>query len=316
MNFWQKLSKNRPILVLAPMAGITDSAYRLVCKNQGADVVYTEMTSIDALFYDSRKTVSMLKYDKKEKPVVLQLFGKRPEKVAKAVKIVEEAGFDGIDLNFGCPAKKVVRHGGGITLLRDLSLCHELVQAVCESSKLPVSVKTRVSLDKGKTTVLDFIDKIKDQPVSALMLHGRTYEQMFTGEIDYEVMKEVKKQFKGVVIGNGGINTPEDAKIMIDQTGIDGVGLARGIYGKPWIFNQIKDYIQKGSYEFPDLSVIKKIVQLHAKAAYKMKGEHGIIELRKHLCWYFKGFPKANELRKKFVQVKTVDDIKKTLTYL
>ena len=313
MNFWNKLSKKGPILVLAPMAGITDSANRLVCRKQGADVVYTEMTSIDALFYSSKKTFKMLEFQKKEKPVVLQLFGKRPEKVAKAVEIVEKAGFDGIDLNFGCPAKKVVNHGGGITLLRDLNLCHELVQAVCESTKLPVSVKTRVALDKGKITVLDFVDKIKDQPVSALMLHGRTYEQMFTGEINYNVMKEVKNTFNGVVIGNGGINTPEDAKKMIDETGVDGVGLARGIYGKPWLFLQIRDFIQNGTYDYPDIKVIKKIVQDHAKAVYMDKGQHGVIELRKHLCWYFKGFPGANEMRKKFVQVESVDDVKNVL---
>ena len=158
-----------------------------------------------------------------------------------------------------------------------------------------------------------FVDKIKDQPVSALMLHGRTYEQMFTGEINYNVMKEVKNTFNGVVIGNGGINTPEDAKKMIDETGVDGVGLARGIYGKPWLFQQIRDFIQNGTYDYPDIKVIKKIVQDHAKAVYMDKGQHGVIELRKHLCWYFKGFPGANEMRKKFVQVESVDDVKNVL---
>jgi tRNA-dihydrouridine synthase B len=309
-NFWQKLSKKGPILALAPMAGITDSAYRLVCKQNGADVVYSEMTSIDALAYNSKKTFEMLKYDKKEKPVVLQLFGKRPEKVRRAVEIVESAGFDGIDLNFGCPARKVVNHGGGITLLRDLDLCYELVQAVCEATKLPVSVKTRVSLDNKKITVYDFIDKIRELPVSALMLHGRTYEQKFTGDIDFQTMKAVKRKFNGIVIGNGGVNTPEDAKHMIDATGVDGIGLARGIYGKPWLFSQIKDYLKNGICEFPDINTIKKIVLAHAKAAHNMKGKFGIIEMRKHLCWYFKGLPNANALRKDFVQITTINDIK------
>jgi len=297
------------------MAGLTDSAYRTICRKNGADVVYTEMISIDALHYDSKKTLKMIEFNKKEKPVVLQLFGKRPELISKAVKIVEQAGYDGIDLNFGCPAKKVVAHEGGITLLKNLDLCHELVQAVCESTKLPVSVKTRVSIGKGKAkvTVLDFLDKIKDLPVSCLMLHGRTYEQAFSGEIDYEMMKAAKEKFKGVVIGNGGISEPEDAGKMLELTGVDGIGIARAIYGRPWIFQQTKDYIKKGKYSHPDLKKIKKIVLEHAEYNFQTKGEHGIVEMRKHLCWYFRGFPQATKLRQKLVRVETVQDIKKVL---
>ena len=314
-NFWLKFKK--PIIALAPLAGITDSAYRLLCKKNGADVVYTEMTSIDALYYDSKKTIKMLDLNKKEKPVVLQLFGKRPELIAKAVKIVEQAGFDGIDINFGCPAKKVVAHEGGITLLRDLNLCYELVQSVCEATKLPVSVKTRVSINKknssGKITVLDFIDKIKDLPVTTLMLHGRTYEKAFSGEVDYEMMKLAKRQFKGIVLGNGGINEPEDAQKMLEMTGVDGVGLARGIYGRPWLFDQVQDYLRKGKFKHPDLKQIKKIALDHAKLNYQTKGDHGLVELRKHLCWYFKGFPGASKHRQKLVQVKTLEDVKVAL---
>ena len=309
-SFWEKL--NKPILALAPMAGVTDAAFRRVCRENGADVVYTEMTSIDALFYHSKKTLEMLKFNKKEKPVVLQLFGKRPELAAKAAKIVEEDGFSGIDINFGCPAKKVVTHGGGITLLKNLNLCHELVQAVCEATKLPVSVKTRVSIGvgKNKVTALDFIEKIKDLPVATLMLHGRTYEQMFSGEVDYEAMRQVKLKFKGLVLGNGGLNTPEDVKKMLDLTGVDGFGFGRGVYGRPWIFDQTKEFLNSGRYSFPDLKKIKKIVLRHAGYAFLMKGEHGIIELRKHLCWYFRGFPEASKWRQKLVLVKTAAELK------
>ncbi len=314
-NFWLKIKT--PSMVLAPMAGLTDSAFRLLCRENGADVVYSEMTSIDALYYDSKKTQAMLEHNSKEKPVVLQLFGKRPELIKKAVAQVEEFGFSGIDINFGCPAKKVVAHEGGVTLLRDLNNCHELVHAVCEATKLPVSVKTRVSINKkngsGKITVLDFIDKIKDLPVTTLMLHGRTYEKAFTGEVDYEMMKLAKEKFKGIVIGNGGINEPEDAKIMITKTGVDGISLARGIYGRPWLFQQIKDYLKNGEYSHPDLKQIKKIALSHAKYNFKTKGEHGIIELRKHLCWYVKGFSGASKQRQKLVQVKTLDDVKNAL---
>jgi tRNA-dihydrouridine synthase B len=322
MNFWEKIKK--PILALAPMAGVTDLAFRELCVKCGADVVYTEMVSIDGLYYDSRKTLELLKTSRKDKPVILQLFGKRPELVAKAVAVVEEAGFDGIDINFGCPAKKVVAHEGGVTLLRNLNLVHELVHAVTESASVPVSVKTRISIskkdplrqaqgDKFRVTVLDFIDKIKDLPVSALMLHGRSYEGGFTAPIDFEMIKEVKKQFNGIVLGNGNLNTPEDIKEMIDKTGVDGVGLARGIYGKPWLFAQGKQLLKKGKYQEYSLSKIKKVAIEHSKLLYKYKGERGLFEIRKHLTWYFRGFPNASEFRKYLVKVESIDEIKQVL---
>lgn len=313
-NFWNEIK--HPILALAPMAGITDSAFRLMCAKYGADVVYTEMTSIDALYYNSRKTMEMLKFSRKEKPVVLQLFGKRPELVKKVVEIVEDAGFSGIDINFGCPAHKVVAHGGGITLLKNLNLCHELVQAVCESTKLPVSVKTRLSIGRGpeKVTALDFIEKISDLPVSCLMIHGRTYEKMFRGEVDYARMKQVKNKFKGIVLGNGGLNTPEDVKKMLDLACVDGVGLARGLYGRPWLFKQTKDYLGKGKYSDFSVKQIKKATIEHAKYSFKAKGDYGIIELRKHLCWYFRGFSGASELRQKLVRVESVGDVENVLS--
>jgi nifR3 family TIM-barrel protein len=314
-NFWKKIKK--PILVLAPLAGITDAPMRRLCRGFGADVVYSEMTSIDGLFYDSRNTINYLKMLRGEKPTVLQLFGKRPELVKKAVEMVEEAGFSGIDLNFGCPAKKVVNHEGGVTLLRNLNLCHELVQAVCEATKLPVSVKTRTSINKksgnGKITVFDFIEKIKDLPVTTLMLHGRTYEQGFAGPVDFEIMAEAKKQFKGIFIGNGNLNTPEDVAEMLQKINADGVALARGIYGKPWLFQQTRDFLAKGKYDFPDLKEIKKTALRHAKYNFKTKGDHGIVEMRKYLCWYFRAFKDASEFRQKLVQVNSIKEIKEIL---
>ena len=294
------------------MAGITDSAFRLLCRKHGADVVYTEMTSIDALYYDAKKTMAMLNRLPGEKPVVLQLFGKRPELVAKAVKIVEKAGFSGIDFNFGCPARKVVRHGGGVTLLKNLNLVHGLLSEACKNTKLPISVKTRISINDGKKkiTVFDFIEKIKDLPISALMIHGRSYEQGFVGEVDYEVIKKVKKEFKGIVLGNGNLTTPEKVKEMLNKTGVDGVGIARGVYGKPWIFEQIQEFLKTEKYFTPDLKYIKKIALEHAKYNEKMKGKHGLVEMRKHLCWYFRGFPQASDFRKELVQFKSITELK------
>jgi len=311
-NFWTKL--NKPILSLAPMAGVSDSAFRQLCKSFGADVVYTEMVSADALYHNSKKTLEMLKFSKSEQPVVIQLFGKRVEMFPKAVDIVQKAGFAGIDLNFGCPAKKVVAHGGGVTLMRDLDKCYEIVKTVCENSKIPVSVKIRAGIDK--VTAIDFVEKIKDLPVSALMIHGRYFKNPFSSPIDYEMIKKVKQNFNGIVIGNGGINTPELAKEMIEKTGVDGVGLARGLYGKPWLFKQVKDYLKKEKYKDLDLKGIKKVALKHAKLAEKMKGKWGIVETRKHLVYYSKGFSGAAEIRSKLVRVENIKELKNILSQI
>jgi len=308
-NFWQKLDK--PILALAPMAGYSDSPFRQLCKSFGADVLYTEMISADALHYGSKKTLEMLPFERTEKPVVCQLFGKRLEVFAKASQIVEKAGYSGIDLNFGCPAKKVVAHGGGVTMMRDLKHCRKLIIEVLQNTKLPVSVKIRAGIDH--VTAIDFIEAVNDLPISAVMVHGRYFKNPFGGEIDYEMIKKVKQKFKGIVLGNGGITTPEHAKKMIELTGVDGLGLARGLYGRPWLFNQIKEYLKTGEYHELSNTELKKVAILHASLAEKYKGQWGVVETRKHLAWYVKGFEGAAELRQKLVQAKTVAEVKKIL---
>lgn len=317
-NFWKQI--NKPILALAPMAGITDSAFRQLCKKHGADVVYTEMISADGLHYDSKKTLELLKFSKSEKPVVVQLFGKDPEKFIKATKIVTKLGFDGVDINFGCPARKVAGHGGGVTLMRNLDLCYQIIQNVCDNTHLPVSIKTRTSINletkkqrnkKTKVTILDLIEKIKDLPITTIMVHGRTYEHPFMGEIDYEIVKKVKEQFSGIVLANGNITNPEIAKKTLELTQTDGLGLARGLYGQPWLFKKIKKYLQTNKLEEKTWKQIKKIALEHAKLNYKVKGDHGIIEMRKHLIFYTKGQPQAKEMRKDLVQVEKIKDIAK-----
>lgn len=308
MDFWQKIKK--PILVLAPMAGYTDSAFRLLCKENGADVVYTEMISADALYYDSKKTLEMLEFNKKEKPIICQLFGKRPEMLPKACQIVEKSGFDGIDINFGCPARKVVRHGGGVTLMKDLHKCHEIIKTVISSTKLPVSVKIRRSI--GDTTAIDFLKKIRDLDVKAVMIHGRSYENPFSGKIDYKIIKQAKKYFKGIIIANGGINTPEQARIALKKTGADGLGLARGLFGKPWLFQDIKDH----SAETRCIASIQKTALRHAELLYKTKGKKGMFEMRKHLIFYTKGLPNIKQYRDQLVRVESVAKIKKIFIHI
>lgn len=328
-NFWQKLDK--PILALAPMAGVTDTPFRQMCKHWGADVIYTEFVSVDALVHGNNKTRELIGFSETEQPVVCQIFGSKPELFYQSVKILEEMGFSGIDINFGCPAYKIVKSGGGVKLMRNLNLCHELVQAACEGSGLPISIKIRASIkgdqainDKTQTTdnfdcsmnqvtALDLVNKIKSLPLGAIMLHARSYEQPFDGTPDLDMVTQVRKIWPGILLANGGIYSPEIAKQVLEQTKADGLGIARGSWGRPWIFKQIKDYLNTGNYQVPEWDETKKIILKHSALALNAKGQYGLIELRKHLAWYAKGIKGAAQLRAKLVQVKTLDDITRAL---
>lgn len=336
-NFWQKIEK--PILALAPMAGITDSAYREICKKYGADVVYSEMASVSALFFKPQKTLELLRFGKKERPYVVQLFGKDPEHFAKATRIISKADSplnfsglsacpDGIDINFGCPAKKVFGHGSGCALMPQKKLAREIISAVCENTKLPVSIKIRAGIKD--VSAIDFVKNTADLPYSTIMIHGRTYEGGFSGEVDFALCEKIKKMFpKKIVLANGGINSVEDgSKILRNYPALDGLGIARGAWGKPWIFEEIKKslkncrerkfaFLKKGTdisvpYKY-DFNRIKKIMLQHAKLIYADKGKLGMFEIRKHLAWYVRGFPGASELRKKLVIAKSVKEIEEIL---
>jgi tRNA-dihydrouridine synthase B len=302
-NFWEKLKKTgRPILVLAPMAGITDSPFRQICKDFGADVVVSEMASVAALAHSPTKTLAMLTSVKKEKPYVVQLFGSKPEQFAKAVKFLnnnKKIKIDGFDINFGCPVAKVLKQGAGSALFKDLVKSREVIEAVLNNTKLPVSVKIRSKV--GSVTAIDFLKNIQDLPVAAVMIHGRTLTQGFSGEVDYKTIKEARQHFKGVIIANGGVNDLTSAKKLLVESGADGLGLARGVLGKPWLFQEIK-------HKKASKMDVKKIILKHAKLVEKYNGNFG--EFRKHLCWYATGLPKAKELRNKFVKINNLADIK------
>lgn len=309
-NFWQKL--NRPVLALAPMAGITDSAFRLMCKKFGADVVYSEMASASALYFNPEKTLELVKFRKIERPYVVQLFGNNIEHFGVAARIItEKIRPDGIDINFGCPAKKVYSIGSGAALMSDFKKSRKVIEAVLANTDLPVSIKIRSKV--GQKTGVNFVKTILDLPIAAIMVHGRTYKQGFVGKVDLKTIKKIKEIFPGLVLGNGGINTPEEAKEMMDKTGVDGVGLARGINGRPWLFQQIKDYLKSGKYKQENKKKIFKIALEHSRIVKKEKGEFGIIEMRKHLCWYVKNMPEASKLRQELIQIKNYKDIEKIL---
>lgn len=307
---WEKIKK--PILALAPMAGITDSPFRRICRDLGADVVYSEMVSVTGLFHNSPKSAKLLYFDQQERPLIVQLFGSNPEHFAFASKyITENIKPDGLDINFGCPVKDVIKTGAGCYLMKNLEKSREVLQAVLANTHLPVSVKARTQV--GQVSILDFVEKIKDLKIKVLMIHGRSFSQKFSGLVNLELMKEVKKIFKGIVLANGNINNPLEVKKILEQTHCDGVGLARGVLGRPFLFTQVKQFLETNSYEKPDFSQIIRLILRQAKLMLEIKGEHGLIELRKHLGWYVQGFPGARILRNKLYLCTTLAQIEDIL---
>jgi nifR3 family TIM-barrel protein len=318
-NFWEQLPK--PILALAPMCGVSDLPFRTICHKYGADVVYSEMIMVQGLARHNAKTLAMAAISATEQPVVIQLGGNDPELFYKAAQIIKEIGPAGIDINFGCPAKKIAGQGSGVALLRDLELSYQIIQATIEGAGgLPVSIKTRSqikSTDKAQvTTSLELLEKIKDLPVACVMMHGRSYEAPWIEEVDYDYIAQVKQTFKGIVLANGGIYSPEVAKIALQITQADGLGIGHGVYGRPWIFQQIKDYLATGTWLDLPWTEKRQIAIEHARLAFALKGSHGLIEYRKQLLNYVKGLPGATDYRQKLVQKETLADIESCLNQI
>ena len=315
-NFWEKLKRSaraclpdrqggQAIYALAPMAGVTDSAFRQICKSFGADVVYSEMVSAAGLVYNSRKTLELMEFDKAERPFVVQLFGAKPEHFANAAKLIsKKIKPDGIDINFGCPAKKVAKQGAGAALMNDIKLAREIIKAAIKNTSLPVSIKIRAKV--GATSAMEFLRAVKDLPIAAVMIHGRSLKQGHSGAVDWKIIKQARPLVKGVLLANGGVKDKTSADEIIKKTRADGVGIGQAALGRPWVFKDVK---------FPQPPLLKgeeeifKIILKHAKLVNKLKGQPGIIEMRKHLCWYVSGLPGAKKLREKLVKAESVEDI-------
>lgn len=316
-TFWDRLKEKGPILALAPMAGVTDAAFRQMCKEFGADLVYSEMVSTEGLQYAPDKAIQRAFFEEKERPIIVQLMGSDPKKFAEAAKRLEDMGVDGIDINFGCPAKKVTKTCSGAQLMEDLDKAHAILKATIQATSLPVSCKIRKSKfskkDGRDVTGLEFIHKMSDLDLKAVMVHGRRYEQVHAGEVDYQSIKEIVNAFHGVVIGNGGITTPEEAKNMLEVTGAHGVGIARGTHGKPYIFKQIKEYLSTGSYTKPTPEEIRQLALRHVTLSYGHKEDKGLLEMRKHLAWYIKGMDGASKMREQLVRVTQLDEVRDIL---
>jgi nifR3 family TIM-barrel protein len=316
-NFWDKLKSKGPIIALAPMAGVTDSAFRQMCKEYGADLVYTEMVSADGMFYDSEKTLNLTNYKEMERPIIVQMMGHDPLRFAESAKKLEAMGVDGIDINFGCPAKKVVKNLCGAQLMEDLDQAHKIIKATTEAVKIPISCKIRKSKFNKVTgkdvTALEFIEKMSDLDLKAIMLHGRRYEQVHAGEVDYELIRQAKEKFNGILLANGSIDSPEKAAEVLRLTGADGVGIARAAHGRPYIFKQIKKYLETGELWEPNMEEIRQIALRHVELSYENKEGRGLIEMRKHLGWYIRGMIGASDLRSKLVQASDLNEIRELL---
>lgn len=324
-NFWNNLP--RPILALAPMVGITDSAYRRLAKKWGADVVYSEMIASEALVRKIPKALKMMEYVTEEQPLVVQIMGNNPKIISEAAKMIEAHGAAGVDINFGCPAHKIARNFCGVMLMRDLKLSHDIIAAAIDAVSIPVSIKVRISINaadnppagrpRDKVTIIDFLRAIDDLAVAAIMIHGRSFEGSFNGAINTEIIKEVKSIFsRGPVLANGGLTTIESSRDILQATGADGLGLARSVLGKPWVFRQIRDYLSTGEYQAATWEEIKQAMQDHTDWFYQLYGAEHFHPMRRHLAHYIKGQPNASELRAQLVRVESPDEVKNILERL
>lgn len=306
-NVWAELPK--PLVFLAPMSGITNLAYRKMVKRFASDIVFPEFVSIDAMHYGASKSDQLLKYEEIERPIIVQLFGSDPELFHEAALKIKELGFDGVDINFGCPAPKVAKNGGGCALLGDLGRCRAVIEAVISAvgNDLPVSVKTRISYKK--THVREFCAVIADLPLQNITVHGRPFEKPYEGAADLDCVKEVKQLVPFLVCASGHGHTPEAAKETLDYTGCDGIAVARGTFGKPWLIKQIKDYLTTGTYTTPGTAEILDIMLEHARLAGTMNTERPFIEIRKVMGWYIRDIPFAAQYRAKLVRVSSLAEI-------
>ncbi len=302
-------------LILAPMAGVTDLPFRLLCKEQGAGLLCMEMVSAKAILYKNRNTEELLQIDPREHPVSLQLFGSDPEIVSSIAKQIEERPFDILDLNMGCPVPKVVNNGEGSALMKNPVLAGRIIEKTVRAIKKPVTVKIRKGFDEANVNAVEMAKIAQESGAAAVAVHGRTREQYYSGKADWEIIRKVKEAVSIPVIGNGDLLTAEDVTAMKEQTGCDGFMIARGAQGNPWIFRQILHYFETGEHlKKPDMEEATEMILRHAKMMMEYKGEYtGMREIRKHAAWYTAGYPNSAKLRVKINEAETFDELERIL---
>lgn len=286
-------------VVLAPMAGVTDLPFRLLCKEMGAGLICMEMVSAKAIFYNNKNTIDLLQIHEKECPVSLQFFGSDPKIMAEMAKKIEERPFSILDINMGCPVPKVVNNHEGSALMKNPKLAEEIVRNVVKAINKPVTVKIRKGFDEEHINAVEMAKRMEDAGASAIAVHGRTREQYYSGKADWDIIRQVKETVSIPVIGNGDIFTPEDGKRMLEQTGCDGIMVGRGARGNPWIFRELNAYLDHGEkIERPTPQEIKEMIEKHARLQLEYKGEYTAVrEMRKHISWYTGGLPHSAALR-------------------
>ena len=302
-------------LLLAPMEDVSDPPFRKLCKEQGADVVYTEFISSEGLIRDAEKSVIKLDIYEKERPVGIQIFGHNLESMLRTVEIVEQSKPDFIDINYGCPVKKVVSKGAGAGILRDIPKMVQLTEAMVKHTNLPITVKTRLGWDHDSIQIIEVAERLQDVGTKAIAIHGRTRSQMYKGEANWYPIADVKNNQRMFIpiFGNGDVDTPEKAMIMRDKYGLDGAMIGRASIGNPWFFKEIKHFFKTGEH-LPKVSIKQRVAMAkqHVELAIAWKGERlGIVETRRHYTNYFKGIPHFKEYRLKMVTTDSLEELLK-----
>lgn len=300
---------------LAPMAGVTDMAYRAICRQFGCGLTYTEMVSAKGMYYKSENTKELLALAPEEKPAAIQIFGSDPDIMAGIAAEIERAGADIIDINMGCPTPKIVKNGDGSALMQKPELVAQIVRKVSEAVTVPVTVKMRKGWDDDCVNAVEIASIAEENGAKAVTVHGRTREQFYTGKADWSIISKVKQAVKIPVIGNGDISSPEDAKAMLEETGCDGVMIGRGAQGNPWIFRRTVEFLSSGEL-LPEPSYEEKVEMalLHLGKTIELKGEFiGVKEMRKHLAWYLKGMPGAAGIKSEVFKLEKASEVQELL---
>lgn len=305
-------------LALAPMAGVTDLPYRLLCKEQGAGMMCTEMVSAKGLYYGNRKSEPLMATDPKEIPVAIQIFGSDPEIMGQMAAKVNDGRFQMIDINMGCPVPKIVNNGDGSALMKNPELAGKVIKAVVDAVDIPVTVKIRKGFNDELINAPEMAQVAQENGAAAIAVHGRTREQYYSGEADWDIIRQVKEAVHIPVIGNGDVTSAEKAAKMQKITGCDGVMIGRGVQGNPWIFRELAEYDRTGTIPpRPTQEEIRNMMLRHARMQLEFKGEYlGIREMRKHVAWYVKGMKGAAKFRAQINQVESYEELEELLKML
>jgi nifR3 family TIM-barrel protein len=311
--------ENNP-LFLAPMENVSDASFRYMCKQFGADMVYTEFVSSDGLIRDAYKSLEKLKISDSERPVGIQIYGHLIEPMVEAAKIAAQSKPDIIDINFGCPVKKIASRGAGSGMMKEPDKMVEMTRQIVNAVNIPVTVKTRLGWDENSLIICELAEKLQDVGIAALTIHGRTRSQLYKGVADWTLIGEVKKNKRMhiPITGNGDVNSPEVAKERFESYGVDAIMIGRATYGRPWIFRDIKYYLEKGKIlPEPDVDERVKIAKTHFLKSLEVKGEKvGVLEMRRHLSSYFKGLYDFKDTRLKLVTENEPEKVLKLLDYI